>query len=65
METIAAKVDGMSKIIMASSADAWLVNLPGMSRRHEVLTQEQYKNDTSTARDNDSPGGSEEQGCAH
>jgi hypothetical protein len=51
MEKTAAKVDGMTKIIMASTADAWLINLPGMSRRHEVLTQEQYDNDTSTVRE--------------
>ncbi len=52
VEMIAAnKVDGMTKIIMASTADAWLINLPGISRRYEVLTQGQYDNDTSTVRE--------------
>jgi hypothetical protein len=36
MVRIAKKVDGMTKIIMASTADAWLINLPvGSPRRHE------------------------------
>jgi hypothetical protein len=39
-EEIAAKVDGMTKIIMAATADAWLIHLPGTVRRHEVFTAE-------------------------
>ncbi len=46
-DRIASKVDGMTKIIMASTADAWLINLPGLPRRHEVLTMEQLDDDTS------------------
>jgi hypothetical protein len=45
--SIASKVDGMTKIIMAASADVWLINLPGLPRRHEVLTVEQLDSDTS------------------
>ena len=37
-ETIAEKVNQMTKIVMASTADAWLVNIPGMARRHEIFT---------------------------
>ena len=33
-EGIAVKVDGMTKIIMASTADAWLIHLPGTEKRH-------------------------------
>jgi hypothetical protein len=39
-EAVAVKVDGMIKLIMASTADAWLIHLPGMSRKHEVFTAE-------------------------
>jgi hypothetical protein len=57
---VAEQVDGMTKIIMASTADAWLINivsttdawliikLPGMQKRHEVLTLEQHRNDNSS-----------------
>jgi hypothetical protein len=37
-ERIAEKVDGMTKMIMAATADAWLIHLPGAARRHEVFT---------------------------
>ena len=37
----------MTKIIMAATADVWLINLPGLPRRHEVLTMEQLDDDTS------------------
>ena len=46
-DSIASKVDGMTKIVMASTAGAWLINLPGLQRRHEVLTMEQSDGDTS------------------
>ena len=36
-EAIAEKVNQMTKIVMASSADAWLVHIPGMVRRHEIV----------------------------
>ena len=39
-EGIAVKVDGMTKIIMAATADAWLIHLPGTAKRHEVFTAE-------------------------
>jgi hypothetical protein len=37
-EGIAEKFDSMTKIIMAATADAWPVHLPGTARRHEVCT---------------------------
>jgi hypothetical protein len=40
-ETIAEKVNQMTKIVMASTADAWLIHLPGLTRRHEIFTAEQ------------------------
>ena len=46
-DSIARKVDSMTKIIMAATADVWLINLPGLPRRHEVLTMEQLDDDTS------------------
>ena len=46
-DNIARKVDNMTKIIMAATADVWLINLPGLPRRHEVLTMEQLDDDTS------------------
>jgi hypothetical protein len=39
-EGIAEKVDEMTKIIMAATADAWLIHLSGMAKRHEVFTAE-------------------------
>ncbi len=39
-EEIAEKVNRMTKIIMAATADAWLIHIPGMARRHEVFTAE-------------------------
>jgi hypothetical protein len=44
-EAVAEKVDGMTKLIMASTADAWLIHLPGMIRKHEVFTTEQLIQD--------------------
>jgi hypothetical protein len=43
-EGIAAKVDGMTKIIMAATADAWLIHLPGMvkSMRSSLLSSWQW-----------------------
>jgi hypothetical protein len=46
-EGIAMKVDGMTKIIMAATADAWLIYLPGTAKRHEVFTAELLKMDRS------------------
>jgi hypothetical protein len=40
-EAVAEKVNQMTKLIMASTADAWLIHLPGMARKHEVFTAEQ------------------------
>jgi hypothetical protein len=37
-ETIAGKVNQMTKIVMASTADAWLVHIPELTRRHEIFT---------------------------
>jgi hypothetical protein len=39
-EGIALKVSQMTKLVMASTADAWLINLPGMVRRHETYSME-------------------------
>ena len=50
-EAIAEKVNQMTKIVMASSADAWLVHIPGMVRRHEIFTAEQLEQDTSNMKD--------------
>ena len=36
---------------MASRADAWLIHLPGMTRRHEVFTAEQLIQDLSNLDD--------------
>jgi hypothetical protein len=44
-EAVAEKVDGMTKLIMASTADGWLIHLPGMIRKHEVFTTEQLIQD--------------------
>ena len=46
-EAIAEKVNQMAKIIMASTADAWLIHVPGLMRRHEVFTAEQLAQDSS------------------
>ncbi len=35
----------MTKLIMASTADVWLIHLPGMIRKHEVFTAEQLIQD--------------------
>ena len=34
-------------IALQVKADVWLVNIPGLPRRHEVLTMEQLEDDTS------------------
>ncbi len=44
-EEIALKVDQMTKLVMAATADAWLINLPGMDRRHEIYSMEQQMQD--------------------
>jgi hypothetical protein len=44
-EEIGLKVEQMTKLIMASTADAWLINLPRMARRHEVYSMEQQLQD--------------------
>ncbi len=45
-EAIAEKVNQMTKIVMASTADAWLIHTPGLTRRHEVFTVEQFAQDS-------------------
>jgi hypothetical protein len=50
-EAIAEKVNQMTKIVMASTADAWLVNIPSMTRRHEIFTAEQLEQDSSNLED--------------
>ena len=50
-EAIAEKVNQMTKIVMASSADAWLVHIPGMVRRHEIFTAEQLEQDSLNLED--------------
>ncbi len=50
-ETIAEKVNQMTKIVMASTADAWLVHIPGIARRHEIFTAEQLDQDSLNMED--------------
>jgi hypothetical protein len=50
-ERIAEKVDGMTKIIMAATAGAWLIYLPGTAKRHEVFTAELLAMDKSNLED--------------
>jgi hypothetical protein len=50
-EEIAVKVDGMTKIIMAATADAWLIHLPGTVKRHEDFTAELLAMDRSNVED--------------
>ena len=46
-EAVAEKVNQMTKIVMASTADAWLIHIPGMTRRHEIFTAEQLELDSA------------------
>jgi hypothetical protein len=49
---IAEKVNPMTiKIVMASTADAWLIHLPGLTRRHEIFTAEQLAQDSLNLED--------------
>jgi hypothetical protein len=50
-ETIVEKVNQMTKIVMASTTDAWLVYLPGFARRHEVFPAEQLEQDSANLDD--------------
>ncbi len=50
-EAIAEKVNQMTKLVMASTADAWLVHLPGLARRHEIFTAEQLAHDSANLDD--------------
>ncbi len=50
-EEIALKVDQMTKLVMVSTADAWLINLPGMARRHEIYSMEQQMQDEANVRE--------------
>jgi hypothetical protein len=50
-ETIAEKVNQMTKIVMAATADAWLVHLPGFARRHEIFTAAQLEQDSANVDD--------------
>ncbi len=43
---MAEKVNQMTKIVMASTADAWLIHIPRSIRRHEILTAEQLAMDS-------------------
>ena len=45
------KVNQMTKIVMASTADAWLIHLPGYARRHEIFTAEQLDQDSANLDD--------------
>ena len=36
---------------MASTADAWLIHLPGFARRHEIFTAEQLEQDSANLDD--------------
>ncbi len=50
-EEIARKVDRMTKLVMAATADAWLINLPGMDRRHEIYSMEQQLQDEANVKE--------------
>ncbi len=50
-EEIALKVDQMTKLVMASTADPWLINLPGMDRRHEIYSMEQQMQDEANVKE--------------
>ncbi len=50
-EGIVLKVDQMTKLVMASPADAWLINLPGMVRRREIYSMEQQMQDEANVRE--------------
>jgi hypothetical protein len=50
-EEIALKVNQMTKLVMAFMADPWLINLPGMARRHGVYFIEQLRQDESNVRE--------------
>jgi hypothetical protein len=50
-EEIAIKVDQMTKLAMASTADAWLINLLGMTRRHEIYSMEQQMQDEDNVKE--------------
>ena len=50
-EEIALKVDQMTKLVMASTVDAWLINLPGMDRRHEIYSMEQQIQDETNVKE--------------
>ncbi len=41
----------MTKLVMAATADAWLINLPGMDRRHEIYSMEQQMQDEANVKD--------------
>jgi hypothetical protein len=47
-EAVAEKVNQMMKLVMASTADAWFIHLPGSVRRHEIFTVEQMASDASS-----------------
>ncbi len=50
-EAIPEKVNLMTKIVMTSAADAWLIHIPGLKRRHEVFAAEQLAQDSSNMED--------------
>ncbi len=50
-EGIALKVNQMTKLVMAATADAWLISLPGMVRRHEIYSMEQQMQDEANVKE--------------
>jgi hypothetical protein len=50
-EGIALKVNQMTKLAMAATADVWLISLQGMVRRHEVYFIEQHMQDEANVRE--------------
>jgi hypothetical protein len=44
-EAVTKMVNQMTRLVMASTANAWLIYLSGMARRHKVFTAEQLIHD--------------------
>ena len=61
-EDIQRKVNGMTKLVMASTADVWLVNIPGMAKQQEVLLME-VDEDNSIVLHRDGPSPAQQTGC--
>ncbi len=41
----------MTKLVMAATPDAWLINFPGMDRRHEIYSMEQQVQDEANVKE--------------